>query len=128
MIWALLAMLGVPIWLVVGLLIGILLRRRNFKKQPDVFPCVVRDEGAAKWPRAHSICRQIRDVFVVNDGAAYFRTEINAVDRVDQLEIGEDGPKKLVDPAGRVLTLANGSRIEVAVSSADVARLDALAG
>jgi len=49
-----------------------------------------------------------------------------AVDKVGDLVIGDTGPKKLANPAGRLLTFEDGSRVEVAVSRADVARLDAM--
>lgn len=126
MVWALLAILGVPIWLIAGLLVGIVLHRRSFKNQPGVFPCSIRDEGATKWPRMQSYARQIRGVFVVNNGAAMLRSDIHAVDAVSSLVLGAEGPKRLADPVGRLITLDDGSRIEVAVSRADIAHLDAL--
>jgi len=42
MIWALLAILGVPIWLIVGALIGGNMARRRFINTPGVFPLRVR--------------------------------------------------------------------------------------
>ena len=127
MVWALLAILGVPIWLIVGILLAIVLRRRSFKKQPGVFPCAIRFEGVTKWPRTPSYGRQVRSVFVANNGAAFLRTEIHPVDEVSDLVIGDNGPKKLADPIGRLLTLDDGSRLEVAVPAAQLSRLEALA-
>lgn len=51
MIWATLAFLGVPIWLVVGALIGALFSRHQFRAQPDVVPLLFREAGDEKWPR-----------------------------------------------------------------------------
>jgi hypothetical protein len=125
MIWALLAILGVPIWLIVGLLVSIGLGRRAFKQEPGVFEIRVREEGGEKWPRSASYGRVVSDVLVVNRGAAFLRTEIHAVEAVSEIDIG-DGPKKPADAVGRLVTLDDGSTREVAVASGDVARLDAV--
>ena len=126
MLWALLAILGVPIWLVVGVLVGVVLSRRSFRRQDGVFAFSVRHEGASKWPRQVVYGRQVRDVLVTNRGAALVRTEFHAVDDVTDLVL-HDPPKKPADSAGRLVTIADGSRLEVAVSRADAGHIDALA-
>lgn len=126
MIWALLALLGIPIWLIVGLLIGVGMSRRAFKQQPGVFELVVRAENAEKWARSTSYGRVVNDVLIINRGAALLRTEINAVEAVSEFDIG-DGPKKPADATGRLLTFYDGSHHEVAVSREDAERLDAIA-
>ena len=125
MIWALLAILGVPLWLVVGILVGVVLSRRNFRRQDGVFALAARSAGAAKWPRSRIYGRQVRDVLVVNRGAALLRTEFYVVDAVADLALGA-APKKLPEAVGRLLTLDDGTSLEVAVARQDVARLDAL--
>lgn len=69
MIWALLAILGVPIWLVVGALCGALLSRRRFASQPGAFLCRVRADGG-KWGRASRHARWVHDVLLVAGGPA----------------------------------------------------------
>ena len=123
MIWALLALLGIPIWFIVGFLVGILVSRRKFKQHPDVFVIAVRAENADKWPRQPSYGRLVRDVLVLNRGAALLRTEVHAVDSVSPLDIG-DGPKHPVDALGRLLTFDDGTRREVAVAGSEASRLD----
>ena len=125
MIWALLAILGVPLWLVVGLLVGVMLSRRSFQRQEGVFTLKARSEGATKWPRGLIYGRQVRDVLVTTRGAALLRTEFHAVDHVADLAL-DDQPKKPADAVGRLLTLDDGTCLEVAVSSQDASRLDAL--
>jgi len=126
MIWALLAILGVPLWLIVGLLVGVILSRRSFQRQEGVFALKARPEGAEKWTRGVIYGRQVRDVLVTTRGAALLRTEFHAVDAVADLAL--DGrPKKPADAVGRLVTLADGSRLEVAVSEHDVAYIDGLA-
>ena len=74
MLWILLALLGIPIWLVVGGLAATLLNRRRFKKSPDVFPMKLRlisggFKGAKeKWPRATNYGRWTHDVLLMNKG------------------------------------------------------------
>lgn len=126
MLWALLAILGVPIWLLVGVLASVVLSRRNFQREDGVFAFNVRAAGASKWPRQVVYGRQVRDVLVTNRGAALVRTEFSAVDDVDGLELAQR-PKKPADAVGRLVTLADGRRVEVAVSAHDVGHVDALA-
>jgi len=123
-VWVLLAALGIPIWLVVGVLIGIWLTRRAFKQQSGVFAVAVRNENDDKWPRQVTYGRLVRDVLLVNRGVALLRTEIHAVDAADQLEIGH-GPKKPAEAVGRLVTFDDGSRLELALAPADAVRLDA---
>jgi hypothetical protein len=122
-IWALLAILGIPIWLIVGVLIAIWQIRRAVKRQPGVFEIAVRAENEDKWPRQPSYGRVVRDVLVLNRGAALLRAEIHAVDAVSELDIG-DAPRKPADAVGRLLTFEDGTRREVAVAAIDVAKLD----
>jgi hypothetical protein len=125
MIWALLAILGVPIWLIIGILVSIGMSRRAFKKEPGVFEVRVRSKNGDKWPRSASYGRVVSDVFVVNHGAAFLRTEIHAIEAVSEIDIG-DRPKKPADAVGRLVTLDDGSSHEVAVARGDVALLDAV--
>lgn len=122
MIWALLAILGVPIWLIVGFLIGIVMSRRKLTKQPDVFAIAVRAQGAEKWPRRPTYGRIVRDVLVLHRGAALLRTEVLAIDDVSELEIGE-GPKRPTEAVGRLIRFADGSCREVAVAAAVADRI-----
>ena len=126
MLWALLAILGVPIWLVVGVLVGVVLSRRNFQREDGLFAFDVRPEGASKWPRQVVYGRYVRDVLVTNRGAALVRTEFHAVDDVVDLVL-DDPPKKPADAVGRLVTVADGRRLEVAVSKSDAEHIDALA-
>jgi hypothetical protein len=124
--WALLGILEVPIWLIVGVIFSVLLSRRNFQGQDGVFAFNVRPEGASKWPRQLVYGRHVRDVLVTNRGAALVRTEFHAVDDVVDLVL-HDPPKKPADAVGRLVTVADGRRLEVAVSKSDAEHIDALA-
>ena len=118
MIWALLAILGVPIWLVAGALIGAVTSRRRFKAQPGVFPVVYRCQGA-KWPRRASFGRYLRGVLLVNHGVALVRTSIHAVVDAEPLDVTPPAPKQLVDPVGWTIGLDDDEILEIAVNGAD---------
>jgi hypothetical protein len=71
MIWATLAFLAVPIWLVVGALIGAPFSRQHFMAQPDVVALTFRANDDDKWPRGRAYGRY---VLIVNHGLAQIRT------------------------------------------------------
>ena len=125
MIWALLAMLGVPLWLIAGMLVSLVWSRRIRQRADGVFGLAIRPEGEATWPRQLVYGRQIRDILVAYVGLALVRTEFHIVDDVTELELG-DRPKRLPNAVGRLLTLDDGTRLEVAVAPQDAAHLDAL--
>jgi len=88
MLPALLAIPGVLIWLVVGVLVGVVLSRRNYQRQDAAFAFNVRPESAPKWPRQVVYRRHVRDVLVTNRGAAPVGTEFHAVARLATLADG----------------------------------------
>lgn len=81
MIWALLAILGVPLWLVVGALAASLWSRRQFRNTPGVFRAKVRltsgtfDGLSESWPPVAAYARWVHDVLLVNKGLALVRTQ-----------------------------------------------------
>ncbi len=122
MIWALLAVIGVPIWLVLGALGGAIISRRRFKAQPSVFVLSIREHGHDGWPRRVSYGRYVHDVLLVTSGLALVRTTVHAVHRLDPLEL--KGPVgRFDDPRGWTVTLDDGGQYDIAVSSVDAARL-----
>lgn len=126
MIWALLALIGVPIWLIVGVLGGAVWSRRSFHRQPGVFKLTSRPVGAEKWKRSGAgYARCISNVLVVNVGVALVRTRIGAVVRVDNLDLAS-GVKGFDDPLGRLIIFADGHEIEAAVEREFVGEIDAL--
>ena len=124
MIWALLAILGVPIWLVVGGLTSALWSRKNFRAQDEVFVLYFRDHGDDGWPRAVSWGRFVHNVLIVNHGLALVRTSIHVVEGAESLDI-DTPPKKLTDPVAWALTLRDGERLDVAVDASDARTLSA---
>jgi hypothetical protein len=124
-IWALLALLGVPIWLVVGGLAVALWSRRRFRAQPGVFRIAVRSAGDDSWPRVASYGRLIRDVLVVNRGLALVRTEFFPILDVCGLD-GPLPPKMDGGATARLLRIDGHEDLEVGVPVAVGRQLDRL--
>lgn len=123
MIWALLAMLGVPIWLIVGALTGALVSRRRFRSQPEVFAVLTREHGDDAWPRRAAYGRYVHGVLLVNSGLALVRTRVWAVDRLEACP--SDAPLgKLADPQCWTATLDDGRQYDLAVAAVDAHRLE----
>ena len=125
MITILLSLLGVPIWLIAAVLIAVVYRRRKFRAQADVFELSLRAQGDEKWPRQPAFGRCIRGIIVVNEGLALVRTTFHEVDQVADLTLDQP-PRKTANAVGRLLTLSDGSLLEVAVAPDDASRFDVL--
>ncbi len=77
---ALLAILGVPIWLIVGALGGVLWSRHQFRAQEGCSRSRSEPPGDDSWPWVVQRGRLTRDICVVNRGPAQVRTEIFIID------------------------------------------------
>jgi len=114
-----LAFLGVPIWLLIGALIGAMFSRHRFKARPDVVPLFFREAGDENWPRRSAYGRYVHNVFIVNHGLAQIRTFVHVVEHVDRLDLGDTTFKDFDDPIALVFRLDDGSEYEVAIELAD---------
>jgi hypothetical protein len=119
-IWILLAMLGVPLWLILGALSGALWSRRTFRRAAGVFPCKIRivsgPESPAKWTRATTYARWVHDVLLVHAGLALVRFRALPVAAVDA-PIAPASDVKLKggdDVVTASLRLDDGSVVEIA--------------
>ena len=119
MIWAALAFLGVPIWLVVGALIGAMFSRHNFRAQPDVVPLMFRAADDDTWPRGLGYGRYVHNVLIVNHGLARIHTSVHVVEHVDRLDLGNTAFKHIDDPIAFAIRLDDGSEYELAIERAD---------
>jgi len=126
MIWALLAILGVPIWLVVGALAAAFWNRRQFRNSPGVFSAKVRinsgsfDGLSSSWPIMPAQARWVHDVLLVNKGLALLRTQplpvATAQERVEEADSQEI--KRLGDnPILLQFCLDNGASMQLAAPS-----------
>jgi hypothetical protein len=114
MIWAILAFLGIPIWLIVGALIGAMFSRRNFRSQEGVVPLLFRAAGDDKWPRRLAYGRYVHNVLIVNHGLAQMRSSVHVVEQVDHLDLGGVTLKHIDDPIGFTIRLDDSKKYEVA--------------
>jgi hypothetical protein len=123
MVWALLAILGVPIWLILGALIGGYWARRRFIKSAGVFPMRIRVPSSEddKWSgKQHG--QWIHDVMLVNKGYAKVRTDPHGFKQMvgPAIAIDADAVKGLDDPMSFRLILDDDSEVEIAVASNDL--------
>ena len=132
MVAILLAAVGVPLWLVVGLLIGAAHARRQFTRMPGVFRCKVRTRSGAvagvkeTWKRSPDYALWMRDVLLVQRGLALMRTLPIGVERVEgEPEPVEPTAVKGLGPAPRVavLLIDGGATIELAAAEEDARAL-----
>ena len=119
MIWALLAFLGIPIWLLIGAITGALLSRRSFRAQPHVVPLLFRSAGDDKWPSRPAYGRYLHDVLIVNHGLGQIRTSVHVVEEVVPLDLGDATFKHMDEPVGFAIRLDDGSDYELVFSHAD---------
>jgi hypothetical protein len=78
MIVILLALLGIPLWLLVGGLLATLVARRRRRRTPGMFLCKLRTTGPEDddgWPRTKSYACWAHDVLLVHHGLALVRYE-----------------------------------------------------
>ena len=122
MIWALLAILGVPIWLVLGALGGALISRHRTRSRPDVVRVKLRGLEQDRWPRRASYGRAVHDVLVLHVGLALLRSEVRGVaEAFERTDVGPVPPFAL--PRVSQLTFDDGSSVLLAVDGADARAL-----
>ena len=124
MITALLVLIGVPVWIVVGLVVAAVVSRRRFIAQPDAFALKARGTADGSWPRRPSHGRVVHDVLVEHSGAALVRTTIRGI-----ASVHERPDKQAHAPFLAVFEVAfdDGSIEQIAVQDDDAASLRRLA-
>jgi Protein of unknown function (DUF2550) len=121
---ALLAVLGVDLWVIVVVLAVVLARKRWVSHQPGAFKGAIRIvEGdvpglGARWKRGYG--RWVREILVWTKTPFLFRNELVAADaRAGDDRVPEPGEVRRLGKHPTVIPLAadGGTRIEVAVSA-----------
>jgi hypothetical protein len=119
-----LLLLGVPLWMIAGMLILILWNRRRVKKQVGIFPLKVRHEAESaaekqpKWPRT-GYAQWVHDVLIVRTGIGLMQSTPYGISGLETPE--KDADPKEVKGLGdhpKVLRarLDDGSILQVALS------------
>jgi hypothetical protein len=124
MIWAILALLGVPLWLCALGILVLVLRNRSLRRRSEDIPCRVRAGPDHRWRRGHGTW--VHDVFAFRASPAGWNV------RLDWVESGDTRPpagrevhqlRHLTDPTIATFALADGGRLEVAVPGEATSRL-----
>lgn len=93
MIWAILAFLGVPLWLcAVGIMV-IVFRSRTLKRRYGDVPVRVRRPGKARWTRGHAVW--VSDVFAWRGSPAAWNEDLAQVVGVTLRDPNTEERKKL---------------------------------
>ena len=117
-------LLGVPLWMLVGMLILIFWNSRRVKKQPDSFPLKVKHETdpksdkESKWPRRVSYAQWVHDVLIVRKGPGLMLTVPYGIKSVEgsPQDADPDEVKKLGDHPKVIRALTDdGSVLLVAI-------------
>jgi hypothetical protein len=119
MIWAILAFLGVPLWLCAVAILLIALNNRKLRKRYGNIPVRVKRPGKERWRRGHAIW--VSDVFAWRGSPAAWSEDLAHVADVTQRAPGPEEQKKL-HRLGDGLVIAtmtpvDGGSFEVAVRS-----------
>jgi hypothetical protein len=118
-IWATLALLGIPIWFIALILIAAFKNRKNVRSNPDIFE--FKTKKGDGWARGKSYARWVSDVLIVHTGIALIRTAAAQVKAINAVGPVEPSPKGLGDHATELtLTYSGDTEFSFAVSDDDL--------
>lgn len=124
MIWALLALLGIPIWFIAVVLLAAFRNRNHVRANPDIFE--FKHKKGDGWQRGKSFARWVSDVMIVHSGIALIRVDAAQIEDVSVTHTLDPAPKGLGEQAHEVLIrYSAGKTISFAVSDE---YLDAMLG
>ena len=125
MIWAVLVLLGVPLWLCVLGILAVLYRTRTLRQRPGDIPVRVLRAGKTRWTRAHAVW--VSDVFAWRGSPAAWSEDLLHVLEIHVGTLEPEDLKKLHrlgdNPTVATLTLDEGEPVRVAVASEHAAAL-----
>ena len=119
MIWAVLAALGVPLWLIACGILILVFRNRSLRKRPGDVPCKFRPTDKKRWTSGHGVW--VSNVFAWAGSTAPWKSELAwTTGLATRTADGEERKKlhRLGDsPLIASLALAEGATVEIAASS-----------
>jgi hypothetical protein len=125
MIWAILAAIGVPLWICAVAILMLVYRNRSMRKRPGNVPVRVHAPGGRRWVAGHAIW--VSDVFAFRGSPAAWKEGLMQVTSGTAREPSADERKRLHrigdEPVVAVLTLAGGATVDVAARAEDEAKL-----
>ena len=115
-IWAILALIGVPLWLIAIALLLMFFRNRKLRKRPGNVPVRVLPAGKKRWTSGHGIW--VSDVFAWRGSPAAWSEDLFEVTGVSLHSANTEERKKLHrigdDPVVASFALADGATFQVA--------------
>jgi hypothetical protein len=119
MVWAVLALLGVPLWLCAAGILALVFRNRALRKRHGDIPVRVLRPGHTRWTRGHAVW--ISDVFAWRGSPAAWNEALVPAVGVRERPARDSELKKLHrlgdEPALVVLSTADGEAITVAAAA-----------
>ena len=116
MIWAILATIGVPLWLCAIGILALVFRNRNLRTRPGNVPVRLLRPGKKRWRSGQGIW--VSDVFAWRGSPAAWIEDLQQVGEASPRAADSNETKKLHrigdDPVIASLTLADGRTLEVA--------------
>ena len=116
MVWAILALIGVPLWICAAGILTLLFRNRALRKRPGNVPVRVHTTGKKRWSPGHGVW--IHDVFAFRGLPAAWK-EALAWSTEAAVRVPNDEERKKLhrigdEPVIVTLSLADGGTIELA--------------
>jgi hypothetical protein len=116
MVWAILAALGVPLWLCAAGILTLILRNRALRKRPGNLPVRIRRAGKTRWSPGHGVW--IHDVFAFRGLPAAWKEALVWATEASARPASEQEREKLHRigdaPIVVTLTLDEGETVELA--------------
>jgi hypothetical protein len=120
MTWAILAMLGVPLWLCAAGILALVYRNKFLRQRHGDIPVRVQRAGKARWTRGHAVW--VSDVFAWRGSPAAWNEDLLLVSAAHLDALGPEELKKLrrlgANPAVVTLIPDEGDPVRVAVADA----------
>ena len=119
MIWAILAMLGIPLWLCAIGILTLVFQNRRLRKRPGNVPIRVLRPGRSRWTFGHGVW--VSDVFAWRGSPAAWREDLVQVSGASLRAADVEERKKLHrvgdQPVIATFELAEGGTLEVATGA-----------
>ena len=128
MIWAILVVLGVPLWLCAMGILALVHRNRELRKRPGNIPVRVRTAGKSRWMPGHAVW--VSDVFAYRGSPAAWKEGLFRVTDASERPANAEERKHLRwigdEPVIATLTLDDGEstrQIDVAARASEALTL-----
>ena len=119
MIWAILALLGVPLWLCAAGIVTVVFQNRRLRKRPGNVPIRVLRPGKSRWTFGHGVW--VSDVFAWRGSPAAWREDLVQVSGASPRAADLEERKRLHrigdQPVIATFELAEGGTLEVATGA-----------